>query len=99
MRLSYWEAIDELNKGKKVRRIGWDDDKLFLKMKEQSKVNTENLYSKEYKDAVSNVEAEKVIISRHYDLFKETEGGNIVVIVGWSPDQEDVGVEDYIIVE
>lgn len=86
---NFGKAIEELKKGKRVTRLGWNGSGMFLYLVQGStfKVNREPLLS-------IYEEGTEITYRPHIDL--KTADGSIAT---WSPSGSDALAEDWIILE
>jgi hypothetical protein len=88
-----------VSEGKKFRREGWVEGKLFVFHKQDSVIDNQELHNEEYINALGDIETEKITLSGHLDMVVEDENGEIAVLVGWHPEGKDVYADDYVIVD
>lgn len=89
-------AIDQLKKGHKVARRGWNGKGMFIYLVNSSEIPAWNLraQAKEQLEGLYEV-TEQVKINAHIDM-KAADGS---IVIGWLASQTDMLAEDWVIVE
>lgn len=94
--MSFGQALEELKKGNKVARSGWNGKGMFIYLVGGSFVSFDELRNEAANHLnKSNISYDDVCINAHIDM--KAADGNIVV--GWLASQTDMLAEDWEVVE
>lgn len=95
--LTFGDAIEALNKGKKVARAGWNGKGMYLVMQEGSVIRPQDARGGAALAHVESGEADGkgIVILPHIDM----KSANGDIVVGWLASQTDMLSEDWMVVD
>lgn len=93
--MNFGEALEELKKGKKVCREGWNGKGMFIFLTQGSEVKTEVLRHNIIKDYFMSKDEGTVNILPHIDM----KSADDKIVIGWLASQADLLAEDWQIKE
>lgn len=91
--MNFGQAIEELKRGKKLAREGWNGKGMFIYLVKGSNVLESDLRNEAKQHNVDNDEI--IAIHSHIDM-KAADGS---IVVGWLASQTDMLAEDWYVAE
>lgn len=88
--MNFGQAIEEMKKGNRVARSGWNGKDMFIFIQEGSIISKENARNK----VLQGLNRDKITINAHIDM-KAADG---TIVVGWLASQSDMLSEDWFVV-
>lgn len=92
---NFGEAIEQLKKGRKVCRKGWNGKGMFLVMQEGSTVKANQMRQPAMKSYFRNKGQDDITICPHIDMKAADE----TMVIGWLASQTDMLAEDWTFAE
>ena len=88
--MNFGQAIEEMKKGNRVARSGWNGKDMFIFIQDGSIISKENARNK----VLQRLNHDKITINAHINM-NTTDG---TITVGWTASQSDMLSEDWFVV-
>lgn len=96
--MTFGEAIEALNEGKKVSRKGWNGKGMYLWLKPAFEVPVEKCVDPRMKEA-AEADGGKILCLPTIAMFTHDSTGRKAVLTGWLASQSDMLSNDWVIVK
>lgn len=87
--MNFGQALEELKKGKKVARSGWNGKEMFIYLVKGSNLNTSELRNEAFEHL--NDLNKEISINPHIDM----KAANGDLVIGWLASQTDMLSDDW----
>lgn len=88
--MNFGQAIEEMKKGNRVARSGWNGKDMFIFIQDGSIISKEDARNK----VLQGLNHDKITINAHIDM--KTADGSITI--GWLANQSDMLSEDWFVI-